>query len=116
MNSIKLRPKYVLIGEPSSIYRVEIGEKGIFQYTVRADGFPDHVSISPFVGDNAILKLLNIGENLCKLVDTPVNTPEKLKDIVKDSGRVIASYFNKPELKKLFKSLSCNIGGDKRRG
>ena len=117
VNTIKLRPRYVLIGEPSSIYRVEIGEKGIFQYTVRADGFPVHASISPFVGDNAILKLLDVGKNLYKLVDKSVDVPEKLKDVVEDSGEAIANYFNKSELKRLFKSLTCNIGmirgGDK---
>lgn len=117
VNSLGLKPKYILIGEPSSVYRVEIGEKGIFQFTVRAEGFPVHASVSPFVGENAILKLLDVGKDICKLIDTPVDVPEELSEVVEESGKVMANYFGKPDLKKLFRSLTCNIGmirgGDK---
>jgi succinyl-diaminopimelate desuccinylase len=111
------RPRYVLIGEPSTIYRVEVGEKGIYQYTLRIRGVPAHASLSPYVGDNAILKAYRILEELYGLTSLVFEPPNELREIVEISGDIVASYFNNPDMKRLYKSITCNVGvirgGDK---
>ncbi len=117
IDKVGIRPKYVVIGEPSTSFRLEIGEKGVYNITIRVEGFPAHASLSPHVGDNAIMKVLKIGDEIYKLSEKTVDVPEKLKDVVENSGFIVAQYFKKPSLSRLYKSLSINVGmirgGDK---
>lgn len=117
INEVGVRPKYVLIPEPSTIYLVEIGEKGVFHFSVRAEGYPAHGSLSPHVGDNAIMKLFRVIEEMYRLTENEVTPPKDLEGIVEESGLVVAERFGKESLKKLYKTLSCNVGvirgGDK---
>ncbi len=110
VEKIGIRPKYVIISEPSTIECVEVGEKGIMQYRVKVKGIPKHASISPYVGENAILKACEIAKKIYKLVELEFKPPEELRDIVESSGELIAKRLNNPSLKRIFKSLSCNLG------
>lgn len=117
IREVGLRPRNVLIGEPSTVDMLEIGEKGIYQYSLRVHGFPSHASLSPYIGDNAIMKAYRIADELYSLTQLTFTPPEDLADVVESSGEIVASHFNKPELRRLYKSLTCNVGlirgGDK---
>lgn len=117
ISELGVRPKYVLIPEPSTIYLVEIGEKGVYHFTVRAGGYPAHGSLSPHVGDNAIMKLFRVIEEMYGLTKLEVSPPHDLEDVVEESGAIVAEKFGKESLRKLYKTLSCNVGvirgGDK---
>ncbi len=114
---VGVRPRYVLIPEPSTINMIEIGEKGVYHFTVRAEGFPAHGSFSPYVGDNAIMKLYKVLDEFYSLTKMDVTPPEDLEDVVRDSGKAVAERFGNTELERLYNSLSCNVGvirgGDK---
>lgn len=117
ISEIGVRPRYTLIPEPSTIYLVEIGEKGVYHFSVRAEGYPAHGSLSPHVGDNAIMKLFHVIKEMYKLTETEVSPPKDLERVVEESGAVVAEKFGKESLRKLYKTLSCNVGvikgGDK---
>jgi len=117
INELGVHPKYVLIPEPSTIYRVEIGEKGIYHYNLRAEGYPAHASLSPHVGENAIMKLFKVIDEIYKLTDIVVEPPSDLAEIVDLSGEAVANKFGRESLRNLYKTLSCNVGvikgGDK---
>ena len=49
-----------LIAEPTGYYNCEIGQKGTCSIKLMAHGTPAHGSLAPFIGDNAICKLLAV--------------------------------------------------------
>lgn len=49
-----------LIGEPTGHDNCEIGQKGNASFRLTAEGTPAHGSLAPFVGENAIVKLLKV--------------------------------------------------------
>jgi len=114
---LNLRPRYLIISEPSTIYKVEVGEKGIYHYTVRVEGRPAHAAFSPYIGDNAILRLMRIIKDLYGLTRLNVETPEDLIDVVEESGNYVAELFGDDGLRDLYKRITCNVGvirgGDK---
>jgi|Deesub1362B_J571_1020462.scaffolds.fasta_scaffold00005_240 succinyl-diaminopimelate desuccinylase len=110
IKDLGLRPKYILIGEPSTLYAYNMGEKGILWYKIRVRGIPGHASASPYIGDNAILKSADIIKDIYSLTKIDFEPPTQLKEIAKVSGELVSSVIGKPELKRIFTSLSCNIG------
>lgn len=49
-----------LVAEPTGYFNCEIGQKGCCWIKLMASGEPAHGSLSPFVGDNAINKLMKV--------------------------------------------------------
>ena len=117
IDELGVHPKYVLIPEPSTIYRIEIGEKGIYHFNLRVEGYPAHASLSPYVGDNAIIKLFRVINEFYALTERVVTPPEDLAKVVEESGEAVAEKFGNPSLRNLYRTLSCNVGvvrgGDK---
>lgn len=58
-----------------SIYGVCTGEKGVFRFTVTADGRAGHASM-PRIGDNALLKLAPVLADLAAAEVVPEDAPE----------------------------------------
>lgn len=104
------KPRYVMIAEPSTIYAANIGEKGIIWFKFNVYGTPGHASMSPYVGDNAILKANSIINDLYKVVDIDFEPPSEIKEVAIKSGELIATVTGVEELKRIFYSLSCNVG------
>ncbi len=107
---MKLKPKYVLIGEPSTIYVANIGEKGILWLRFRVDGKPGHASLSPYVGQNAIVKAMDVIKEIYELTKVNFEPPQDIKETAVKSGEIVAKTTKNRELRRIFYSLSCNVG------
>ncbi|BFH74559.1 ArgE/DapE family deacylase [Sulfurisphaera javensis] len=93
-------PNLVLISEPSGSDSINIGEKGLLQVKLVANGKVAHGSL-PSLGDNAIMKIVRDLIQLEKIKDIEIKIPENLlepmisripSEIVKDD--VLRISFN----------------------
>ena len=105
-----IRPKYVLLGEPSTLNYYNIGEKGIIWFRIKVLGEPAHASVSPYAGENAILKAGKVIEEVYKLAEIDFDLPQELREIAIQSGLKAKKLMNIEGLEKIFFRLSCNVG------
>lgn len=110
IEELEYRPRYVLIAEPSTLYAYNMGEKGILWFRVKVKGVPGHASTSPYLGDNAILKSTDLIKDIYELTKLDFEPPDELREIARVSGELISQVMVNEELKRLFVSLSCNVG------
>jgi len=105
-----IRPKYVLLGEPSTLGYYNIGEKGIVWYRVKLSGEPVHASISPYAGRNAIVEATKVIERIYRLAERDFKVPDELVEVAINSGRKARELMGVDGLEKIFFRLSCNVG------
>ncbi len=105
-----VKPKYVLLGEPSTLGYYNIGEKGIVWYRVKVLGEPAHASVSPYAGDNAIVKAAKVIDEVYKLAEIDFEPPEDIREIAIQSGMKARELMGIEGIEKIFFRLSCNAG------
>ncbi len=105
-----IRPKYVLLGEPSTLGYYNIGEKGILWYRVKVNGEPAHASVSPYIGRNAIVVATEVIKRIYKLAEKDFKVPEELVEVAINSGKKARELMGAEGLEKIFFRLSCNVG------
>ncbi|HIE36917.1 TPA: M20 family peptidase [Candidatus Geothermarchaeota archaeon] len=105
-----IKPNYVLLGEPSTLNYYNIGEKGIVWYRVKVAGEPAHASVSPYAGDNAILKAGEVIKEIYKLSEIDFEPPGDIRDIAIQSGLKAKELLGLDGIEKIFFRLSCNVG------
>jgi len=110
VSELGMKSRYTLIAEPSTIYAINIGEKGILWFKVDISGKPAHASMSPFIGENAILIAQEIINDIYKLVELDFKPPDDVSVVVDKSGELYASLMNTDSIRRIFRRLSCNIG------
>jgi succinyl-diaminopimelate desuccinylase len=93
---------------------VRIAEKGILDLKVSAHGKTSHASV-PFIGENAIDKLIGVLSIVKELENTKVETPPVVQKIINQSMPYydkISKYFGFPVdiFKELFSKMTVNIG------
>jgi succinyl-diaminopimelate desuccinylase len=71
-----------IIAEPSHPQHPTIGQKGSCWFEVEIEGTPGHGSLSPVIGDSAILKAVKAVEILQKIWDFEVTIPDEMKEII----------------------------------
>ena len=105
-----IRPRYVLLGEPSTLGYYNIGEKGIVWYRVHINGEPAHASVSPYVGRNAIKMATEVINRIYGLAEIDFDVPEELLEVARKSGEKARKMVGAEGLEKIFFRLSCNAG------
>jgi succinyl-diaminopimelate desuccinylase len=91
-----------------------IAEKGILTLRLRATGKSAHASM-PFLGENAIDKLVRIIPRIEELSQTAIKVDQRLSNLF-DMGRTFYSMFNKilgisiEQIEKLYTHLTFNPG------
>ncbi|WXG42410.1 MAG: ArgE/DapE family deacylase [Candidatus Freyarchaeum deiterrae] len=93
---------------------VRIAEKGILKLNVSAQGRTSHAS-SPFLGDNAIDKLIRVLSMVKELENKKIETPPIVRKIIEQSMpyyEKISKSFGIPSdnFKQLFSKMTVNIG------
>lgn len=100
-----------VIAEPSGPLNPTIGQKGSCWFEFTVEGTPGHGSLSPVVGESAIVKAAKGIEALQRLWDIKPDIPEEVKEII----RISQDYVKKREeygtvAYQVFDHVTVNIG------
>ena len=99
----------VLIAEPTGMNLINVGEKGAVWAKIIVKGVPGHGSLSPFIGDNAIVKSTNLIRELMKLTEMRAELPRDLLDVA-DYSRNLLERFVSREAGKAIDHPTINFG------
>ncbi len=100
----------VIIGEPTSNWTIETGQKGQLHIELVASGVCAHGSLAQYKGDNAILKLSRVLNKLDGLTQIKGNIPEDLLDAYKQSVWVDNKEIGVDGAGEVLGHVSCNVG------
>ncbi|MDQ7850036.1 MAG: ArgE/DapE family deacylase [Armatimonadota bacterium] len=87
-----LRGDGCLIAEPSGPEVSTIGQRGALWLRLRACGTPAHGSLSPYVGRNALVSIMDALRPVMDLAGRRGNCPPELAPILAESKRWMASH------------------------
>ncbi|MGB4274667.1 MAG: ArgE/DapE family deacylase [Bacillota bacterium] len=99
-----------IVAEPTSDGDVEVGQKGTLWVKVVAQGVPAHGSLSPYVGENAIAKLLPFVSELSTLREVLPDIPEALKETMAASKNLARSLLPVAGAEEVLDHVTCNLG------
>jgi len=105
-----------IMGEPTSLRRICVGEKGDYWIRLKVKGEAAHGSMPP-LGDNAIEKAFVALSEILKLKNIRIAQPRVVKSLLPNSKKVIKEVFTSSgkqnriyEGYKLLDRISVNIG------
>lgn len=99
-----------LVAEPTSMNTIEIGQKGGLLLILKSYGKSAHGSLGNFKGENAILKLSKVLENVSMLAEIEGHFTERQQTPLKNS-QMLAERENKiPGLGRVIDHVSTNVG------
>lgn len=103
---------YVIMGEPTSLELIEIGHKGALWMKLKAYGVPSHGALSPFVGENAILKIIvSIQQMISTLLYSELNLSSEVLPVINKSAEILDKTFGFKGLgEKILKGVTFNVG------
>jgi len=95
-------------------YPLCLGDKGGVWVKIVAKGIPTHAS-RPFLGENAITKLIEVLPSVQTISQREQETPPELKDVINQSAEYFSKLcetrnINPAEGVKLFKNYTCSVG------
>ncbi len=102
-----------IVGEPTSLYKLGVGEKGVLWLKVKAEGRPAHAGVA-FLGDNAIEKLYQFLTKLHKIEDIERKHSEEiekiLSHIIEESKKIKNPEFSREFFERVMNRLVMNVG------
>lgn len=95
-------------------YPLCLGDKGGIGVKIVAKGIPTHAS-RPFLGENAITKLIEVLPSVQTISQSEQETPPELEDVINQSAEYFSKLcetrnINPEEGVKLFKNYTCSVG------
>jgi len=102
-----------IVGEPTSLSKLGVGEKGVLWLKVKAEGRPAHAGLS-FLGDNAIEKLYQFLTKLHKIEEIERKHSGEIEKIlsfiIAESIRLKTPEFSKEFFQRVMNRLVMNVG------
>jgi len=98
-----------VLGEPSLLKLCRIGEKGWFVFKMVTEGKIAHGS-TPMLGENAILKMLNVVMRLQELTKKKVKVPQEYEEIIEQSKNFLAEVTGNSAVGDVLDHLTMNFG------
>ena len=99
-----------LIAEPTGYFNCEIGQKGSCWIKLSVSGTPAHGSLSPFVGDNAIVKLMRVLERMEKIRDIVPRYDEETARVMEESRAMAERLLEAKGARHVLNHCTVNIG------
>ena len=101
-----------IIAEPSDSGTggATVGQKGSLWVKFIAKGRSAHGSLAPYVGDNAILKLMRIIQKADRIRSIKSIIPDDAKEVMKTSKEHISRSYNNSEITNVLDHVTVNIG------
>jgi succinyl-diaminopimelate desuccinylase len=98
-----------IVGEPTGLDLVEIGQKGSVGGLIKVKGSPIHASLSPIKGDSAILKMCKVLSEILKIHEVEFKTPKDIEDIVEDNRKLYRELEGEG-VERMLNHISVNLG------
>jgi succinyl-diaminopimelate desuccinylase len=105
-----LRADACLVAEPTDINNCEIGQRGSLWLKMTATGATAHGSLSPYAGENAIVKLMKVLARLDAIKELTAAYPQTIRPVMEDSKQMAAIKLNNPEAANVLDHITINIG------
>ena len=99
-----------IIAEPSGYFNCEIGQKGCCWLKLTASGVPAHGSLAPFVGENAIEKLMRVLGRITDLRNIPARYDDDTAAVMEDSKQNARRRLTAKGADHVLNHCSVNIG------
>ncbi|MDU7476811.1 MAG: ArgE/DapE family deacylase [Paenibacillus macerans] len=99
-----------VIAEPSGPLNPTIGQKGSCWFEFTVEGTPGHGSLSPIVGESAIVKAAKGIEALQRLWDIEPKIPDEVKEIIEISKEYAKEREGQGLAHQVFDHVTVNIG------
>jgi len=96
----KLRGKACIMGEPSGVTNIGIGERGDYWARLTCDAEPAHGSM-PVYDENACVKMFTLLNEIHDAIQQPVNTPAEIKNIVKSTSEVLSKEMRRMKVERM---------------
>ena len=100
----------VIIGEPTSNWTIETGQKGNLHITIEASGVCAHGSLAQYKGDNAIKKLAKVIMRTDELTKIKGHIPTDFQKAYEQSVWVDNQEIGIPNAGQVLGHVSCNVG------
>ena len=100
----------VIIGEPTSNWTIETGQKGNLHILIEAHGECAHGSLAQYKGDNAIKKLAKVILRTDELTKIKGHIPDALMDAYQQSVWVDNQEIGIENAGQVLGHVSCNVG------
>jgi succinyl-diaminopimelate desuccinylase len=113
----KLTGKSCLMGEPSGLSRICVGERGDYWIKLKVSAEPRHGS-TPVYEENACVTLFELIDEIHELIEQfQVKPPREVRALINKSTRLIAHEMGKArtpkltrEMSRILKKYSMNVG------
>lgn len=99
-----------LIAEPTSSNDIEIGQKGGLHIVLKAAGKSAHGSLGGFKGDNAILKMAKVLDQMPRLTTIEGHFKESQRHALENSIRSTEEKVGEPGSGEVIRHVSANVG------
>ena len=99
-----------IIAEPSGYFNCEIGQKGCCWLKLTVAGMPAHGSLAPFVGDNAIEKLMRVLSRITQIRSIPARYDDQIALVMEDSKKNARRRLTAKGAAHVLNHCSVNIG------
>jgi succinyl-diaminopimelate desuccinylase len=101
---------YCVVAEPTGYDNCEVGQKGALWLKLTATGVSAHGSLSPYVGKNAIRKIMDFLDEIQKLTEIHGEYEGEVKDVMSESKRVAKECLKAPQVENILDHITVNIG------
>lgn len=101
---------YCIIAEPTDIDNIEVGQRGKILVKIYSEGVSAHGSLSPYVGDNAIMKLIKVLGALDRLTKLSGNYSGEIQEVINESKEVASRCLGAPNVENIIDHVTVNVG------
>ncbi|MEM4489125.1 MAG: ArgE/DapE family deacylase [Desulfurococcaceae archaeon] len=103
---------YVIIGEPTGMNYIDIGQRGMVWLKLKSRGVSAHGSLAPYVGANAILKMVEAVQVLLEKVTSVTSSlPPDIAPVVSKSEKLADELLGVDGIgEKILRRPSFNVG------
>lgn len=103
---------YVIIGEPTGMDYIDIGQRGAIWLKLISRGVATHGSLSPYMGVNAILKMMKALQTLLgKITDIVSSPPPDIAPVISESTKIADKLIGRQSIgEKILRKPSFNVG------
>lgn len=99
-----------IVAEPTSNYTIEIGQKGSNELVLKAFGTSAHGSLGNYKGDNAIIKLSKVLQNIGRLHEVRGHFSPDQAQALENSKYIAANKLEMPGIQNVIDHVTASVG------
>lgn len=105
-----LKGDWGIVAEPTGMDNIEVGQKGTMGMNLYATGKTAHGSLNPYVGENAIDKLVRILPQMYQLRELHSDLSDELAEVMEESKAVCRQVQKADGVDTIMDHVTVNIG------